>query len=315
MQRAICCRIFTPAARSEYPAASLRDYCCGALTNAQSEITRQQSLLAKLKEAILLEAIQGKLTADWRAAHPDVEPASQLLHRIKTEKDRLISTEKIRVEKPLSQITPAEIQFKIPKVWQWARLIELSEKTGSGSTPSGGKSAYSASGIPFLRSQNVHDDGLVLKDVARISTAIHKRMEGTTVFPQDLLLNITGGSIGRCAVVTDEVEEANVNQHVAIIRPVLRPSGKYLHAVVLSPYFQRKIEEAQTGAGREGLPKNKMDLIAIPVPPLAEQAAIIERVEALMTTCDALEAEIEHSRRHAANLLQAVLREAFAPAS
>jgi type I restriction enzyme S subunit len=139
-------------------------------------------------------------------------------------------------------------------------------------------------------------------------------MAGTTVSTDDLLLNITGGSIGRCAIVSDEIEEANINQHVAIIRPVLRPSGKYLHAVILSPYFQGKIEEAQTGAGREGLPKNKMDRIAIPLPPLAEQAAIVERVERLMTTCRALEVEIDHSRTHATHLLQAVLKETFNPA-
>ncbi|MFN9963479.1 MAG: restriction endonuclease subunit S [Planctomycetota bacterium] len=286
-----------------------------AVAAAQHEITHQQSLLAKLKQGILQEAIQGKLTADWRAAHPDVEPASQLLHRIQAEKARLIAAKKLRKEKPLPKITPAEIPFEIPKGWEWCRLIELSEKTGSGSTPSGGKSAYSASGIPFLRSQNVHDYGLVLNDVAKISAAIHKRMEGTTVFPADILLNITGGSIGRCAIVSDEIEEANVNQHVAIIRPVLRQSNQYLHAVILTPYFQGKIEEAQTGAGREGLPKNKMDRIAIPLPPLAEQAAIVERVEALMTTCRLLEAEIKHTRTHAAHLLQAVLKEAFAPAS
>lgn len=281
----------------------------------QHEITHQQSLLGKLKQAILQEAIQGKLTADWRAAHRDVEPAGDLLQRIQAEKTRLVAAKKLRPEKPLPKVTPAEIPFKIPKGWEWCRLIELSEKTGSGSTPSGGKTAYSSSGIPFLRSQNVHDNGLVLDDVARISAAIHQRMEGTTVYPEDLLLNITGGSIGRCAIVSNEIEEANVNQHVAIIRPVLRPSGKYLHAVILSPYFQGKIEEAQTGAGREGLPKNKMDRIAIPLPPLAEQAAIVVRVEAMMTTCRALEEEIEHARTHAAHLLQAVLKEAFAPAA
>ena len=180
------------------------------------EITHQQSLLAKLKQAILQEAIQGKLTADWRAAHPDVEPASQLLHRIQAEKARLIAAKKLRPEKPLPKIAPAEIPFEIPKGWEWCQLIELSEKTGSGSTPSGGKTAYSTSGIPFLRSQNVHDDGLVLNDVARISAAIHKRMEGTTVFPEDLLLNITGGSIGRCAIVSNEIEEANVNGSATI---------------------------------------------------------------------------------------------------
>jgi type I restriction enzyme, S subunit len=268
-----------------------------------------------IKQAILQEAIQGKLTADWRAAHPDVEPASQLLHRIQAEKARLVAAKKLRKEKPLPKITPAEIPFEVPKGWEWCRLVELAEKTGSGSTPSGGHAAYSTIGIPFLRSQNVHDDGLLLDNVARISTEIHQRMQGTTVFPEDLLLNITGGSIGRCAIISDEIDEANVNQHVAIIRPVLRPLGKFLHAVILSPYFQDMIEKAQTGAGREGLPKNKMDRIPIPLPPLAEQAAIVERVDGLMTTCRALETEIEQSRTHAAHLLQAILKEAFAPAT
>lgn len=267
--------------------------------------------LPQLKQAILQEAIQGKLTADWRAAHPDVEPASQLLQRIRAEKARLVAAKKLRPEKPLPKITPDEIPFEIPKGWEWTRLGEVCEKTGSGSTPSGGKTTYLATGIPFLRSQNVHDGGLVLDDVACISMAIHARMKGTTVYPQDILLNITGGSIGRCALVSDEIEEANVNQHVAIIRPLIRSSGSFLHMVILSPYFQNKVDEAQTGAGREGLPKNKMDRILIPLPTLAEQEAIVEKVEALMATCRTLEAEIEHARTHAAHLLQAVLREAF----
>lgn len=279
---------------------------------AQVEITYQQSLLSKLRQVVLQEAIQGKLTAAWRAANRDVEPASQLLDRIRAEKARLIGCKKLRPERSLPKHTTAESPFEIPSGWEWTELIELCKKTGAGSTPSGGKAAYSASGIPFLRSQNVHDDGLVLDNVARISDTIHRRMEGTIVVPGDLLLNITGGSIGRCAVVTDEIDEANVNQHVAIVRPVLKQFGKYLHVVILSPYFQRKIGEVQTGAGREGLPKNKMDRIAIPVPPLAEQAAIVARVKALMATCKALEAEIEHSSTHAAQLLQAVLKEAFA---
>jgi type I restriction enzyme S subunit len=99
-----------------------------------AEIENQQSLLAKLRQAILQEAIQGKLTADWRAAHPDVEPASQLLHRIQAEKARLIAAKKLRPEKPLPKITPAEIPFEIPKGWEWCRLSELYPST-SGGTP------------------------------------------------------------------------------------------------------------------------------------------------------------------------------------
>lgn len=271
--------------------------------------------LPLLKQAILQEAIQGKLTEEWRAEKPDTEPASELLGRIKAEKERLVKEKKIRKEKALPEIAGEEIPFEVPDGWEWCRLRDLTEKTGSGSTPAGGKSVYSEQGIPFLRSQNVHNDGLFLHDVAFISDMIHKRMSGTTVYPEDLLLNITGGSIGRCAVVSEEIDEANVNQHVAIIRPIVRSSNAYLHSVILSQYFQRKIEDAQTGAGREGLPKGKMDRLPIPVPPLAEQAAIVERVESLMAKCDELEGEIEQSQAHAEDLLQAVLREAFAPAA
>jgi type I restriction enzyme S subunit len=282
---------------------------------AQTEITNQQSLLTKLKQAILQEAIQGKLTADWRTANPDTEPARELLKYIQTEKAKLIVTKKLKKEKPLPPIKPEEITFKIPKSWEWCRLLPLCEKTGSGSTPTGGKASYSTSGIPFLRSQNVHNDGLYLENVAFVSPDIHSRMEGTIVYPNDVLLNITGGSIGRCAVVREEIQEANVNQHVAIIRPVLFQMSVFMHAAILSPYFQAKIEDAQTGAGREGLPKNKMDQFLIPLPPLAEQAAIVERVEELMATCRELETEIENSRTHASQLLQAILKEAFTPAS
>lgn len=282
-----------------------------AIATAQHEIAHQETLLTKLKQAILQQAIAGKLTADWRAANPDVEPASQLLHRIQAEKARLIATKKIRPEKPLPKIIPAEIPFEIPRCWEWVRLLDFCEKTGSGSTPSGGKKAYSTTGIPFLRSQNVHDEGLFLEGVAFISPAIHARMEGTTVYPDDLLLNITGGSIGRCAIVTNEIQEANVNQHVAIVRPLLRSTKSFLHTVIISPYFQGKIDASQTGAGREGLPKNKMDRLLIPLPPFAEQAAIVQRVEALMKICRALEVEFEHTRTQAAHLLQAVLKEAF----
>jgi type I restriction enzyme S subunit len=285
--------------------------CRAKLVLAQGEITHQQTLLGKLKQAILQEAIQGKLTADWRAANPDVEPASELLQRIQAEKARLIAEKKIRKEKTLPEITSEEIPFEIPNGWEWCRLGDLSEKTGSGSTPSGGKSAYTDTGIPFLRSQNVYNAGLILNGVAHIPNSTHERMKGTKVYPDDLLLNITGGSIGRCAVVTNEIDEANINQHVAIIRPIERPLNLFLHSVIISPYFQAKIEDAQTGAGREGLPKNKMDRILIPVPSSQEQAAIVERVEALMATCRELEAEIERSRTHAADLLQAVLKEAF----
>ena len=115
-------------------------------------------------------------------------------------------------------------------------------------------------------------------------------MSGTRVAPGDLLLNITGGSMGRCCLVPSDFGNANISQHVAIIRVALQGIEAFLHRLVLSPYFQAFVFDEQTGAGRGGLPKNRMDLIAVALPPLAEQHRIVAKVDELMGLCDRLEA-------------------------
>ena len=273
-------------------------------------------MIGNLKQSILQEAIQGKLTADWREqsrklSGPNTEPASELLKRIKAEKTQLIKDKKIKKEKALPPITAEEIPFKLPEGWVWCRLGDICSKTGSGSTPKGGQSAYPSSGIKFLRSQNIYDDGLRYNGVVFISDITHEKMSGTKVLAEDLLLNITGGSIGRCCIVPKDFDTGNINQHVAIIRTVMLENSYYLHKIICSPYFQNTIIEVQTGAGREGLPKNRMDNILIPFPPCAEQKAIVEKVVTLMQKCQALEQEIKTSEANAQMLMQAVLKEAF----
>lgn len=277
----------------------------------QSEIQTQKKFLAQLKQSILQEAIQGKLTNDWRAQNPRTEPASELLKRIKSEKAQLIKDKKIKKEKALPPITEEEIPFELPEGWLWCRLGNICSKTGSGSTPKGGKSAYPSSGIKFLRSQNVYNDGLRYDGIVFILDKTHEKMSRTKVQPEDLLLNITGGSIGRCCIVPRDFDTGNINQHVAIIRSVITEIGYYLHKIICSHYFQNMIFEVQTGAGREGLPKNKMDNILIPFPPIEEQKAIVEKVEALMQKFQVLEQEIKTSEANAQMLMQAVLKEAF----
>jgi type I restriction enzyme S subunit len=271
----------------------------------------QNILIPHLRQLIIQEAIQGKLTAEWRKQNPNVEPASELLERIKAEKDMLVKEKKIKKEKPLTPILQSEIPFELPEGWEWCRLGDICSKTGSGSTPLGGKSVYLKEGIKFIRSQNVYNESLVLQDIAYISEATNKIMSNTIVLPNDLLLNITGGSIGRCCVVPSNFDEANISQHVAIIRLLQTLSNAYLHKVICSSYFQDIILKVQTGAGREGLPKNKMDLILCPIPPLAEQQVIIEKVEILLEKCNQLQTGIETQNEHSKNLLKALLNETF----
>ena len=211
-------------------------------------------------------------------------------------------------EKPLPPIKPEEIPFKIPKDWVWCRLGEICSKIGSGSTPKG--SNYSKEGFPFFRSQNIYDNGLIFEDITFISDEVQKQMFGTVVYANDILLNITGGSLGRCALVPNDFNEGNVSQHVCIIRPI-STENKYLHYLILSPFFQFFIFNSTTGAGREGLPKCNLEQFPIPLPPLSEQQRIVAKLEQLMAYCDQLETSIKESKQQNEKLLQQVLREAL----
>lgn len=251
-----------------------------ALLAHYARIADAPDAIARLRRFVLDLAMRGKLVEQDAAD----EPASELLKRIAAEKAKLGLYHAVA---PLSR---EEMPFDLPDGWVWSRIGGICTKTGSGSTPRGGQSVYKVDGIPFLRSQNVYDDGLRLDDVAYIDLETHSRMSGTAVRPADLLLNITGGSMGRCCRIPDAFECANVSQHVAIMRGALPEMADFLHNLVLSPYFQAFIFDEQTGAGRGGLPKNKMDRIAVALPPLAEQYRIVAKVDELMALCDRLEA-------------------------
>ena len=243
----------------------------------------------RLKKSILQEAVQGKLVPQ----DPADEPASILLERIRAEKEQLIKTGKIKPDKHKSVIfrrdnshyekrgseevcIDDEIPFDIPENWTWCRLNELCIKIGAGSTPTGGKAVYVSDGIKFIRSQNVYNDGLRLIDIAYITEEINLKKSGSIVLAKDILLNITGGSIGRCAIVPDDFDIANVNQHVMIIRlldPVIR---QWIHTILISNYIQNLIMDVQVGVSREGLSATKLMNFLIPLPPIREQKQILE---------------------------------------
>jgi len=260
----------------------------------------------QLKQTILQLAITGKLVKH----DANDEPSGVLIKKIAKEKDKLVKEGILKKETSLSEIDDDEFPFQIPKNWEWVRLGNITNKIGSGSTPRGGNNTYTNSGILFLRSQNIRNEGLLLADVAFIDEATNRKMSNSIVIPKDILLNITGGSLGRCTIFPEESGIANVSQHVTIIRPTVIDSCFYLHACILSPYIQDMIWGRQIGANREGLSKKILEQFEIPYPPLKEQKRIVTKIHELFKICDLLTKRINNSQVLKVSLSKTIVEKA-----
>lgn len=167
---------------------------------------------------------------------------------------------------------------EIPEHWEVKKLKHVTDKTGSGITPSGGGTTYLDEGIPLLRSQNIFFGKLELDGVAYISEKTHHSMSNSQVLKGDVLLNITGGSIGRCHFVEIDIP-MNVNQHVCIVRPNSKISTHYLNGFLASEVGQDQIWFNQQGGGREGLNFQALKNFYLPYPSIEEQKQISSYIE------------------------------------
>ncbi len=179
----------------------------------------------------------------------------------------------------------------VPKTWRIVRVKHVSSKVNSGVTPKGGSTSYVDDGIPLIRSQNVKFEELDLTDVVFIKQDIHSGMNNSQVKRGDVLLNITGASIGRCFYF-DSNKEANVNQHVCIIRPFQLIITKFLFYLLKSEIGQAQIFSGFKGSGREGLSFEAIKNFKIPLPKKREQEEISTRLEIISKNINNLKQNI-----------------------
>ena len=242
--------------------------------NKDTEVFR-----SKLIEA----AIQGKLTEQL----PEDGTAEELYQAIQTEKAQLIKDKKIKKEKPLPEITADEIPFDVPDNWKWVRLGEITSKISSGNTPPGGKKsdAYVKEGYSFFREQNIYNDGIRSEGLVYISGELLEKRPNSTVLPKDILLNITGGSIGRCAIVPDDFTKGSINQHILIIRMINPEFRAYVHNYICSEQGQKYIKGNAIG-DKDGFSGGRCKNMPIPLPPLSEQKRIVAKINDVFGALD-----------------------------
>jgi type I restriction enzyme, S subunit len=231
-----------------------------------------------------------------------------------TQIDKLISNKQKLIEL-LKEERTAIINEAVSgkgKNWESKKLKYVVSKVGSGVTPKGGASVYANEGIPFLRSQNILSDRLELSDVAYISDEIDEQMSNSRIQDDDVLLNITGASIGRCFYVPKNFGNGNVNQHVCILRPMQsKIRTEYLHSFLISSNGQTLIDYCQNNANREGLNFQQIKSFEIPLPEITEQDEILKHIQAktqrIDNTISKIEKEIELMNEYRTALISEVV--------
>ncbi|MCA6522114.1 MAG: restriction endonuclease subunit S [Pseudanabaena sp. M135S2SP2A07QC] len=274
------------------------------------EFDKQEKYVSQLKQAILQEAIAGQLTAEWRTQNPmqkdnpDTDAAA-LLAKIKAEKQQLIADGNLKKENILPEISPDKIPFILPNTWVWCPLGEVTHFIDyRGKTPT-----KITSGIRLITAKNVKQGYLSLSPDEYISEQEYEERM-TRGYPQlgDVFFT-TEAPLGN-ACLNNLDEPISMGQRIITIRSIAFLSS-YLLKVILSPAIQKEIDIRKTGVTAQGIKSKRLVEVPFPLPPLAEQKAIVEKVDKLMNIIDQLEQQIKHRKQLAENLMQTVLREAF----
>ena len=274
-----------------------------------TELSHQLDTVKKLRQTFLREAMQGKLTEDWRKQNPDVESAIELLAKIKAEKEQLIKEKKIRKSKPLPPITQEEIPFKIPENWVWCRLGDLASIVRGGSPRPAGDKRYYDGEIPFLKVGDLtgYEGKFCDKHTFTIKeTGLYKTrfVEANT-----LMLTNSGATLGVPRICTFPT---TFNDGIAAFLGIDLMNKEFLFYFLRnkSDYF---LQEASRGQGQPNLNTDIISFTLLALPPLSEQKAIVTKLDELMAFCDNLEDSIKNSQSKNEMLLGQVLREALEP--
>lgn len=246
---------------------------------AQTELDELNAALpARLRQSILLQAMQGKLVPQDK----NEGTAMELLQRIDAEKQRLIKEKKLKKEKPSAPITEDEKPYEIPATWEWVRLSSyLDVRDGTHDSPK-----YYPSGIPFVTSKNLKNGKIDFSSCTNISSADHQKFSERSYVEDGDILFAMIGSIGNPVIVRKDREFSIKN--VALFKRYSKEltNVKYLFYYLL--YIQNELKQIAAGGVQSFVGLGTLRQHLIPIPPLAEQQRIVAKIEELFAEIDKL---------------------------
>ncbi len=278
------------------------------LVNLQPPLVRHFDLIAqapggvaRLRELILTLAVQGKLVPQ----DPSDEPASELLKKIRAEKDRLIAEGKIKRDKPLAEIADEEKPFELPLTWSWCKGREIFNVIrGVTYQKTDARETFAEDHLPLLRANNIQAT-INLDDLVYVPRQLVS--DDQRLRKGDYLVCLASGSkklVGKAAPFTSDLA-CSFGAFCGVIRPVSELD--FLSIYLSSPLYRDTVSAASAGIGINNLKGSSLLGLDIPLPPMAEQSRIVTRVEELMQLCDALEASDQLEAQQHAQLVNTLL--------
>lgn len=280
--------------------------------NFDQESERQVDLLSKLRQTIMQEAIEGKLTAVWREHNPvtkgDPEYDTEaLLAKIKSEKQKMIANGEIKKEKPVSLVTMNEKPFELPESWTWVRLAETAEGFQYGSSSKSLKSGK----VPVLRMGNIQSGKINWDDL--VFTDSLSEIGQYQLKSGDLLFNRTNSRelVGKTALFSG-AKQAIFAGYLIRFSPLGNCLPEYFNIVMNSSMHRDWCNQNKIDAlGQSNINATKLRDFYFPLCPIAEQRFIVSLVEQLSLLVTELESQAVERQSQSQELLQTVLREAF----
>jgi len=280
--------------------------------------------LQQYRQSVLKDAVTGKLTEKWREQNTDeLEPANELLERILEERLANWEAEQLKIFEEKGQ-TPKDDKWKekyveskdavevedLPNSWVSTITDQVFSFVTSGSR--GWAKYYSDEGPLFLRVGNLfhYNVDLDFRKLQRVSPPEGSEGSRTKVQEGDNLISITA-DVGMVGYVPSNFEEAYINQHVALARPVQRVMGKYLSWLLSGDFAKEQFKALQKGATKAGLGLDDIRSISFGLPSLLEQEQIVQEIESKIAGIDRLKKETELKILHASKLKSSILADAF----
>ena len=239
-----------------------------------------QKLPKQIRQSILQYAVQGKLVVQ----NPQDEPASELLKRIKAEKEQLIKDGKIKKEKPLTPITQDEIPYDLPQGWQWCYLNNITTQIHYGYTAS----AIQSGDVKLVRITDIQDNQIKWDNVPYCDISEENKNK-YLLRNNDILIARTGGTIGKTYLVKNIIEQAVFASYLIRAIPSLYANSEYIKLFMDSPLYWEQLKNFSMGTGQPNVNGQSLNKLKIPLPPLAEQKRIVAKIEELLNLVNKLE--------------------------